>query len=98
MAKAEKLQSAPVEAIRDLRSAIEWLKKNGDLIETDKEVDPDLEITGIQKQLDGGCPILFNKIKGKPKHHYNTNLFGELNINNKMFGWKEHGGPHAKPA
>src|SRR5207302_966293 len=63
MAKAEKLQGAPVEATRDLRHAIEWLKSEGDLIETDKEVDPDLEITGIQKQLDGGCPILFNNIK-----------------------------------
>ena len=90
MAKAEKLESAPVDAIRDLRNAIEWLKKSGDLIETDKEVDPDLEITGIQKQLDGGCPILFNNVKNKPHHRYITNLFGDMNVINKMFGWKDH--------
>src|SRR5918992_6262776 len=89
MANAEKRDSAPLEVVRDLRGAIEWFKKNGDLIVTDKEVDPDLEITGIQKQLDGGCPILFNNVKGKPKHRCITNLFGDMNIINKMFGWKD---------
>ncbi|HUK40411.1 MAG TPA: hypothetical protein VLX11_05195, partial [Candidatus Acidoferrales bacterium] len=90
MAKAEKRAGAPSEAIRDLRSAIEWFKKEGDLIETDKEVDPNLEITGIQKQLDGGCPILFNNVKGKPHHRCITNLFGDMNVINKIFGWKDH--------
>src|SRR5436305_3279094 len=52
----------------DLRSALEWLRGQGDLIETDKPVDPDLEITGLQKHLDGGCPVLFNNVKGKPHH------------------------------
>ena len=42
-------------------------EKEGDILITDK-VDPNLEITGIQKQLDGGCPILFNNVKGKPQH------------------------------
>jgi UbiD family decarboxylase len=65
MAKAAKQEGAAPEEIRDVRGAIEWLRKEGDLIITDKEVNPDLEITGIQKQLDGGCPILFNNIKGK---------------------------------
>ena len=55
MAKARKEVGASPEETRDLRGAIEWLKKEGDLIETDREVNPDLEITGIQKQLDGGC-------------------------------------------
>jgi UbiD family decarboxylase len=90
MAKAEKRDSAPVESVRDLRTAIEWMKKNGDLIVTDKEVDPDLEITGIQKQLDGGCPILFNNVKGKPHHRCITNLFGDMNVIGKLFGWKDH--------
>ncbi len=40
--------------VTSLRSTIEWLRAEGDLIETDKEVDPDLEITGLQKHLDGG--------------------------------------------
>ena len=64
MSKAvAKTTGAGAEKKTDLRGALEWLKSEGDLIESDKEVNPDLEITGIQKQLDGGCPILFNNIK-----------------------------------
>ena len=77
MANAKRDGAAP-EEVKDLRGAIEWMKKEGDIIITDKEVDPDLEITGIQKQLDGGCPILFNNIKGKPHHRCITNLFGDM--------------------
>ena len=38
--------------ITNLRSTLEWLQEQGDVIETDKEVDPDLELTGLQKHLD----------------------------------------------
>ena len=68
---------------------LDWLRAQGDLIETDKPVDPDLEVTGLQKHLDGGCPMLFNKVKGKPNHRVLTNLFGDMNVINKMFGWKD---------
>src|SRR5271154_5895358 len=73
----------------DLRSTLEWLRASGALIETDKEVDPDLQVTGLQKHLDGGCPILFNTVKGKPNHRVVTNLFGDMAVINKMFGWKD---------
>src|ERR1700735_1800710 len=73
----------------DLRSTLEWLRASGDLIETDKEVDPDLEVTGLQKHMDGGCPVLFHNVKDKPKHEVITNLFGDMNVINKMFGWKD---------
>src|ERR671919_612685 len=73
----------------DLRTTLEWLREQGDLIETDKPVDPDLEVTGLQKHLDGGCPVLFNNVKGKPSHRVVTNLFGDINVINKMFGWKD---------
>ena len=74
---------------QDLRGTLAWLKAEGDLIETDKPVDPDLEVTGLQKHLDGGCPVLFNNVKGKPNHRVVTNLFGDINVINKMFGWKD---------
>src|SRR3989442_1649577 len=64
----------------DLRSTLDWLRKQGDLIVTDKEVDPDLEVTGLQKHMDGGCPVLFNKVKGKPHHRVLTNLFGDMKV------------------
>jgi gallate decarboxylase subunit C len=73
----------------DLASTLEWLRIEGDLIETDKPVDPDLEVTGLQKHMDGGCPVLFNNVKGKPHHRVITNLFGDMNVINKMFGWKD---------
>jgi len=73
----------------DLRSTLQWLRSNGELIETDKEVDPDLQVTGLQKHLDGGCPVIFNKVKGKPNHRVLTNLFGDMKVINKMFGWKD---------
>src|SRR3954466_13952894 len=76
-----------VQPSMDLRSTLEWLKTEGDLIETDKEVDPDLEVTGLQKHMDGGCPVMFNNVKGKPNHRVITNLFGDMNVINKMFGW-----------
>ena len=72
-----------------LRDTLEWLKAEGDLIESDKPVNPDLELTGLQKHLDGGCPMLFNKVKGKPNHRLLTNLFGDMNVINKMFGWTD---------
>src|SRR5262245_9022198 len=87
-ARKEKTAAAREPAI-DLRGTLEWLKSQGDLIETDKPVNPDLEVTGLQKHLDGGCPVLFNNVKGKPHHRVLTNLFGDINVINKMFGWKD---------
>jgi gallate decarboxylase subunit C len=73
--------------VTSLRSALEWLKSEGNLIETDKEVNPDLEITGLQKHFDGGPPILFNNVKGKPHLRAITNFFGDINVVDKMFGF-----------
>jgi 4-hydroxy-3-polyprenylbenzoate decarboxylase len=73
--------------ILSLRSALEWLDAQGDLLKTDVEVDPDLEITGLQKHLDGGPVLLFNHVKGKPHARAVTNLFADINVVNKMFGY-----------
>ncbi len=70
-----------------LRSTIEWLRDEGHLLETEKEVNPDLEITGIQKHLDGGPPILFHNVKGKPHARAITNLFSDINLIDRMFGF-----------
>ena len=52
MSTAKKLAlGAQTDALRDLRGTIDFLRQEGDLIETDVEVDPDLEITGVQKAL-----------------------------------------------
>ena len=72
----------------DLRTALAWLKSQGDLIETKKEVDPDLEVTGLQKHMDGGCPVMFHNVKGKPNHRGIPNRFGDMTVSNMMVGWK----------
>src|SRR3954453_15432709 len=89
MQKAIRKEKLNVERPVILRYMLEKLKAEGDLIESDKPVNPDLELTGLQKHLDGGCPMLFNKVKGKPNHRLLTNLFGDMNVINKMFGWKD---------
>src|SRR3954454_9498922 len=92
IAKAKKVQApaAPKHKnhAQDLRTALAWLKSHGDLIKTNKTVNPDLEVTGLQKHMDGGCPVMFNNVKGKPNHRVIANLFGDMNVINRMFGWK----------
>ncbi len=85
MAVAE--QKGVKKDITSLRSALAWLETQGDLITTDVEVNPDLEITGVQKHLDGGPVILFNNVKGKPHARAVTNLFADMGVVDKMFGW-----------
>jgi gallate decarboxylase subunit C len=73
--------------ITSLRSALEWLDAQGDMIKTDVPVDPDLEITGIQKHLDGGPVVMFENVKGKPHTRAITNLFSDINVIDKLFGF-----------
>ena len=79
--------AAAQQHLQDLRGTLAWLKTRGDLVETEKEVNPDLEVTGLQKLMDGGCPVIFNNVKGKPNHKVLTNLFGDIRVVNAMFGW-----------
>src|SRR5437667_11716529 len=74
--------------ITALRSALEWLNTQGDVLTTDVEVDPDLEITGVQKHLDGGPVVLFNQVKGKPHVRAITNLLADMNVVDKLFGYQ----------
>src|SRR5713101_9162276 len=84
----EKEQKARVTRdVTSRRRALEFLEAEGDVLTTDAEVDPDLEITGLQKHLDGGPVLMFNRVKGKPHARAVTNLFADINVVNKMFGY-----------
>ncbi|MFM9885077.1 MAG: UbiD family decarboxylase [Burkholderiales bacterium] len=72
-----------------LRSTIEWLRAEGMLIETEKPVSGDLELTGLQKHFDGSFPILFNNVKGYPHARAITNLFADMRVVDKMFGFTD---------
>ena len=60
---AEETKKEVKKDVTSLRSALDWLDTQGDVMTTDVEVDPDLEITGVQKHLDGGPVVLCLKLK-----------------------------------
>src|SRR5260370_32080026 len=74
--------------LTSLPASVDWLRDQGLLLETDVEVNPDLELTGIQKGLDGSYPIVFNTVKGYPHVRALTNLFANYGIMERMFGWE----------
>jgi 4-hydroxy-3-polyprenylbenzoate decarboxylase len=83
-------QSKKVERdITSLRSTLDWLISEGDVVVTEKEVDPDLEITALQKALDGGLGLLFKNVKRYPHVQAVTNVFADRNTINKIFNWKD---------
>src|SRR2546428_378874 len=61
--------------IGSLRSTLEYLEAVGELVTTDVEVDPHLEVAAIQKHFDGGAALLFNKVKGYPNARICNNIF-----------------------
>ena len=73
--------------IQSLPATVEWLRSEGMLLETDVPVSGDLELTGIQKALDGSYPILFNNVTGYPHARAITNLFANYDVLERMFGW-----------
>src|ERR1700756_4151365 len=81
--------AAPKEALRSLPATVDWLRREGLLMETDTEVSGDLQLTGIQKHFDGSYPILFNKGKGYPNVRAITNFFANMDIVDRMFGWED---------
>ena len=56
-------------AVADLRSWIDLLKREGELVEVEAEVDPYLEITEITDRVvkAGGPALLFRKVKGSER-------------------------------
>ena len=61
----------------DLRSWLDLLRREGELVEIDAEVDPDLEITEIVDRTvkSGGPALLFTNPKGS-EHPLLVNQFG----------------------
>lgn len=72
-----------------MRSTLEFMKKQGDLITVKKEVNPIYEIAGIQKALEGGPALLFENIKGYPGVRNTGNVFSRREAVGRMFGEKD---------
>ena len=78
--------------ITTLRGTLEFLEERGELLRVKGEVDPILEISGIQKALDNGPVILFENIKGYPGVRSVGNVFARRDRIAKLFevdDWKK---------
>ena len=64
-------------SLTDIRAFLDVLRREGDLVEIDAQVDPDLEAAEIHRRViaAGGPAILFKNVKGSPWPCV-TNLFG----------------------
>ena len=74
---------------RNLRSFLELLRKESDLVEVGAEVDPDLELAEIHRRVieRGGPALLFKNVKGS-RYPVVTNLFGTERRIGHAFGPK----------
>jgi 4-hydroxy-3-polyprenylbenzoate decarboxylase len=76
--------------IRSLRSTLDFLAEEGELLQIKGEVDPIYEISGIQMALESGPAILFENIKGYPHARNVANIFSRRDRIAKMFGVEDH--------
>src|ERR1044072_8682282 len=62
---------------RNLRSLLELLRRENDLVEVSTEVDPHLELAEVHRRVieRGGPALLFRNVKGS-RYPVVTNLFG----------------------
>jgi 4-hydroxy-3-polyprenylbenzoate decarboxylase len=75
---------------KNLREAMDFLAKRGELITIKGEVDPVYEIAAIEKKLDNGPAFLFENIKGYPGVRDLGNLFARRETTSALFGVDDH--------
>jgi len=76
--------------VTSLRGAIEYYKELGEILVTNVETDPELEVSGIQKHFDGGAAILFEKLKGYSNQRIVTNMYASRERIAKLFDVDNH--------
>lgn len=74
---------------RNLRSFLELLRRDDDIVTIEAEVDPNLELAEIHRRViaDGGPALLFKRVKGS-RYPVTTNLFGTKRRIERAFGPK----------
>ncbi len=71
--------------ISSLRSALEYFRSTGELVETSVEVDPAIEFAAIQKHFDGGAPTIFHNVKGYPNGRLAMNCYATMERVARLF-------------
>lgn len=69
-----------------VRSMLDFLKEERELVAIDKEIDPVYEISGIIKALDNGPLLLFENIKGYPGVRNIANICARDTAAARIFG------------
>lgn len=72
--------------ISSMRSTLEFLKEENEVLTVKGEVDPIYEIAGIEKAFEGGPALLFENIKGYPGVRNVGNVFATTDRIAKIFG------------
>lgn len=95
MAEYERLSTGSEKEIRpgdvnvaSLRTTIDDLHDQGRLLRTEEPVDPDLEIAGIQKSMDGGPTLLFENVEGWDHARFVVNLLAKRSRIDDLFGFE----------
>jgi len=76
--------------IDSFRGTLALLQRDGQLVTIDKEVDPKLEIAGIEKAIDGGPAVLFNRVKGYKNMSVAGNILATRELVHRVFDLKNH--------
>lgn len=71
--------------ITTVTGLVEFLKREGELLVTSKEVDPICEVIGVAKAFEDGPAVLFENVKGYPNHRILVNVFGKRSRLAKIF-------------
>jgi len=71
--------------ITTVTGLVEFLKREGELLVTSREVDPICEVTGVAKAFEDGPAVLFENVKGYPNHRILVNVFGKRSRLAKTF-------------
>ena len=79
--------SSPAQARRliDLGACVDFLDRAGQLRRVKTEVDGRFELAGIAKRLEGGKPVLFERVKGS-EYPVVTGLLWNRDIVGQLFG------------
>lgn len=72
--------------ISSMRSTLEFLREENEILTVKGEVDPIYEISGIEKAFEGGPALLFENIKGYPGIRDVGNVFARMDRIAKIFG------------
>jgi 2,5-furandicarboxylate decarboxylase 1 len=86
--------AAAAKRLVDLGACIEHLEATGNLLRVRTEVDPKHELAGIARRLEGGKPVLFERVRGSAYPVF-TGLLWNRDVVGTLFGMPKERVPFA---